>query len=72
MAKTVQQFINQLKAKYPDCKWTTTTDVQLVLKTIGEPGKSQEVKRKVVSQLFTSRSPQGYKTEDSLESYEEF
>jgi hypothetical protein len=68
---TAQIFIALAKVK-PLEQYTTMEDVQHVLSVVGAPGEAREVKRAVVAKLFTSRSPQGHRTVDTLEWYGEY
>lgn len=50
----------------------TKEDVSFVLSFVAPPNEKRELKKEVVDLIFTSTSPQGYKTSDDLDSYGEY
>lgn len=51
---------------------STVEDVREVLTYVAPPGEKREEKIKAIDALFRQTSPQGYRTSETLETYEEF
>jgi hemolysin-activating ACP:hemolysin acyltransferase len=71
LAMSLEETVKKIRALRPGTLHSRD-DVAFVLSVVAPTGQERELKKQVVDSLFTTTSPQGFKTSDDLESYGEY